>query len=431
MAPKQQAKALNGPEIIDLDENGRVLPEDFDTTGLENDQDKLLDDIIGEFGAGDDEISYSASVTRIPKNFQRGQKEPWLFECDAADIIGIRTRLRDAYHGGQFRIRVYRTNNRGKKLYRQMDYSIEPPESVASATGDTKYDALSGALQRTQEQLLALADRLSNPTIPATPQGDPWVQMERMSMIMKNLRGDAPAHDPSGFTMKDGMELFTKGMELAENMRGDGGDSWISVFKEMAKQLPVADILQNLAQLKANPPQSPNQRQLVAPAIPQQRNTPTGNANAGFAGVPRFDNIDANNPKATGEQLEQAMRYLIGKARKNSDPALYAEWLLDNAEPTIIRQMAHDANVLDQLAVIFPGLTHPPIREWFAELIVALKDILAQMNGSGNDGAGIATPQSNGQDAGAARVAAENTGWGGGDQNNPQDYAIPGETGAA
>lgn len=429
MAPKTQQR-LNGPQTIEIDpDTGRIMgDDDGDTSELENDQDKLLDDIIGEFGAGDNEISYSASVTRIPKNFQRGQKEPWLFEADATDIIGIRTRLRDVYRGGQFRIRVYKTTSRGKKLFRQVDYSIEPPESVIKADGDAKYDAIAQALERTQTQLLNLADRLSNPTTPmGGMQIDPFSMMEKMSIIMKNMQPNTPAiaHDTS-FTMKDGMELFTKGMELAENMRGDGSDSWISVFKEMAKQLPVADILANITAIKNQQQPGMQRRQLSPPPQPRPMQS-------GF--VPPPSQVRQNplepNPSATGQQLEQSMRYLIGKAQKNSDPGLYAEWLLDNADKALIRQMANDANVLDQLTVIFPKLAEPLIRAWFAELVEALREILAQMPETDDIATGIAPQATNGAPPNGGGSDAPDTGRDTGYQDNPQDHAGVGEGGPA
>jgi hypothetical protein len=435
MAPKTQAQRLNGPTTIDIDpDTGRIFDENEDTAELENDQDKLLDDIIGEFGAGDNEVSYSASVTRIPKNFQRGQKEPWLFECDAADIIGIRTKLRDVYRGGQFRIRVYKTTSRGKKLYRQMDYYIEAPTSEANPTGDTRIDAFAAALERTQSSMIALAERLSQPAQLAAPQTDTLLMMERMSAIFKNMQPAPAAH--GDFSMKDGIELFTKGMELAEGMRGESGDSWISVFKEMAKQLPVADIVKNLSEMQANK-NNPQRPQLRGPA--QNIGQPRGPIQP----MPATSATPETTPAATGQALEQSMRYLIGKARANSDPGLYAEWLLDNADRALIRQMANDPNVLDQLAVIFPALNQPPIRTWFGELVENVKEFLAQLQDNGDSVPGIDHSNAaraaqagfevgmNGQDAGTASFGAPDTGRGFGDQGNPENHAGVGQDGAA
>jgi hypothetical protein len=426
MAAKTETKRLNGPSTIDIDpDTGRILgDEDLDTSDLENDQDKLLDDIIGEFGAGDNEVSYSASVTRIPKNFQRGQKEPWLFECDAAEIIGIRTKLRDVYRGGQFRIRVYKTTARGKKLYRQMDYFIEAPEVTASVTSDGKYDAIAAALERTQSQLLALADRLSTPQQITSAQIDPISLMEKMSAIFKNMMPNTQPITPHD-TTKD-VELLIKGIELADNMRSDGSDTWISVFKELAKGIPVGDILQKLTELKGqNPQQQMQRRQLPAPQQQFQPNPMQQRQPPFVQPFANNSNAQAGTPAATGQQLEQSMKYLIGKARHNSDPGLYAEWLLDNADKTLIRQMANDPNVLDQLTVIFPALSEPLVRGWFAELVAALQELLAQMPESEDIAPGIA-PQSNnanGHDAGSASGHAPDTGRGAGDQNDTQNNA--------
>jgi hypothetical protein len=425
MAAKREQIRLGSPETIDIDpETGRILgDDDTDTSGLENDQDKLLDDIIGEFGAGDNEVSYSASITRIPKGFQRGQKEPWLFECDASEIIGIRTRLRDVYRGGQFRIRVYKTTSRGKKLYRQMDYFIEAPETVAASTGDAKYDALSAALERTNAQMLTLAERLSTPPQIQGQQIDPFAMMEKMSTIMKNMMPQQPAiaHDNS-FTMKDGMELFTKGMEIASDFKGDGTESWIGVFKEMAKNIPIGEILENLTKAQQNRNPQTQRRQLAGPQQrPFQPQQPAPQP---------VNGLSPETPAATGQALEQSMRYLIGRAQKNADPGLYAEWLLDNADKSLIRSMANDPNVLDQLAVIFPGLNQPLIRAWFTELVESVKEILDQIPQNEDAPTGIAEPRMDGTPFNGGGGDASNPGWGLRDENNPQDHARVSETGA-
>lgn len=423
MPPKSSQKQLNGPEVIDIDpQTGQIFGDDVDTADLENDQDKLLNDIVGEFGASDDEVSYSASVSRIPKNYQKGMNEPWLFECDAADIIGIRARLRDGYGGGRFRIRVYKTTGRGKRLHRQMDYFIEPPlQAAPNPTGDAKYDALSGALERTQQQLLALADRLATPTAIAAPQADPFQMMERMSTIMKNMM---PAHverpQDNSFTMKDGLELFQKGMEIQADMRGDGGDSWISVFKELVKGLPIADVLKNLSEMQAR--QNPNMRRQLPQPQPQLNGNPP---NQQHAPMPQ-------SPMNNGQQLEQSMRYLIGKARANADPSLYAEWLMDNSDKGLIAQMANDPNVLMQLGMIFPVLNQPAIHQWFVELVENIKQYLAENPANADNGPGIANADMmNGQNARPASDLAPDTGRDPWDQGNPQDHARVGENGPA
>jgi len=218
--------------------------------------------------------------------------------------------------------------------------------------------------------------------------------------------------------MKDGMELFTKGMELAENMRGDGGDSWISVFKEMAKQLPVGEILQNLSQMKQQP-NNQQRRQLLQPIQPQMNLNGRGGTN-----FPETQLHVNNSPAATGQELEQSMRYLIGKAQRNADPELYAEWLLDNADKALIRQMANDPNVLDQLAVIFPIMNNPNIRGWFSELVQGVKEYLAQMGETEDSAPGIVpTSDMNGADARPASDASHDPGWSAGDQNHPENNA--------
>ena len=372
MAPRNQQNRLGTPEIIDIDgDTGRPFDDDTDTSSLESDQDKLLDDIIGEFGAADNEISYKASITRIPTGFQRGQKEPWLFECDASQIVGIRTTLRDAYRGGNFRIRVYRTTGKGTKLYRQMDYSIEPPANTAQNTSDPKYDALAGALERTQNQLLALSERLSQPQIAAPVAAvDPFVMMERMSTIMKNMAPAVTAPAAGG-----DLKMFMEAAHFVEDLRGapsggDGDSGFTGIVKALIQSPQFGEVAQAFLSARRPMQERMNGRNGMNRQIPQQRpmmqEQPDNN-------IP--PETHGNDPQALGTQLQQNMRYLIGKAERNADPGLYAEWLLDNTDQNIIMPMINDPNLLNQLSGAFPRMAM--FLPWFEELVSAAKQLIS------------------------------------------------------
>ena len=402
-------RALNGPETIDVDpETGRILEDDENgRESLSSDQDRAIDEIIGEFEKSDENIVYRASINKVPDGYKKGGKEEWCFDVDSAEITGMRLRLRDEYGAGIYRVRVYKNN----KLIRQFDYHIAKPSITKPIVSNDNpaLNAMAEQIRILSENQTKLMERLLAGN--QAPQSNSIDDFVKLSTVMKNLAPPQIAHEGNnGMSMKDGMELFTKGMELAGEMRGDGGDNWTGVFKELLKGLPVGEIISNLSKL-----QMQRRPQLAGPQQPQRQPQ--------FQ-TPPLNNQDGNSPAATGAVLEQQMKYLIGKAINNSDPSLYAEWLLDNADQALIRQMANDPNVLGQLAVVFPRLNDANIRQWFVELVENVKVMLAEWDKQVNNGAGIGQPDNSGtaSDAGASIPNNDSAGRNFGDQGNPETH---------
>ena len=125
-----------------------------------------------------------------------------------------------------------------------MDYSIEPPAATAQSVNDPKYDALAGALERTQNQLLALSERLSNPPQLAAPAAiDPFVMMERMSAIMKNMQPATVA--ASGGDLK----TFIEAANFVDDLRGQAGggdDGWSGIVKALITSPQAGEIVKTV-----------------------------------------------------------------------------------------------------------------------------------------------------------------------------------------
>lgn len=404
--------------LLDIDpDTGKILEDDefTDRENLKADQDAAVDEIISEFEKSDDNVIYRASINKVPDGYKKGGKEEWCFDVDSAEIRGMKTRLRDEYGPGIYRVRLFKNS----KQIRQFDYHIARPSiQKPIVQTDNSMSILVEEIRAMRDENRKLTERLL--TGPATPN-DPFEQMERMSNIMKNLR---PAEQGGGggsaLSAKDTIDLFTRGMELAGEFKGSGEDSWISVIKEMVKGLPIDQLLANLSQARQQMPNNPRTRQLPAPQRqPMPENirpaTPVPNQQV--------------TPAATGAVLDQNMRYLIEKASRDADPGLYAEWLLDNADPALLRQMMNEVNVLDQLAVIFPRLNQPNIRMWFNELVANVRDVLAQSGEADNSPNGIGPHNNIGNDAGSPVSTTPHAGWNSGDQNNPENNAGFGQAG--
>lgn len=395
--------------IIDQDGAGNFETE-FEEQDLRGDQDKALDDIINEFEAAEDNITYRASICKVPDGYKKGGKEEWCFDVDSAEVTGMRLKMRDVFGPGIYRVRVFKN----KKQVRQFDYHIAKPAGTAGVAAHDN-PALSAIVENMREQgnqIRALTERLlQGParTEQIAPPVSPIEMFREFSTIFANMRG------PQVQQQDTSLETFMKAAEFARDMQGGSGggdEGWSGIVKALITSPNAGDIVQAFVSNRSGNRQMQRRPMLNGP---QRQSMPMG----GQHFVPQQNNtndipqpVTGNDPHSLGDQLQSNIRYLIGKAEKNADPGLYAEWLLDNTAQNIIVPMMQNPGTLDQLQAAFPRLAmHRP---WFEELIASANDMIA-----GNQG------EQNGN-AGATQHFDVNAGGDGGDQSH---FEIDGSAG--
>jgi hypothetical protein len=401
-------KRLERDRIIEIDgETGRAIPlNDENEPSLEADQDKLLEDVLAEFDSTDDDVVYTARVNRVLGAGKAGIKEPYLFSVDAAEIHGVRDRLRDGYGSGTYRIRIYRNN----KIARQLDYQIEAPapgKSTVNST-DPSLATIVEIMRENEKRTMELMERIASKSTAVVPTGQPdmLTMFEKFSTIMKNMMPVAPP------VSETNLDTFMKAAEFVRDMTpetGGGGDGgWIGILKEIARNPSVGDAIGNILATRGQPQRrqpanitQPPNNSIAPPVVPNASDTP----------------INSQSQAALGEQLQSNIRYLIGRAEAGRDPSLYAEWLLDNTNEQLITTMVNDPNLLVQLEPAFPRMT--PHHDWFVALIEDMKSLIGggffkpeegvhepignATHGAGGEGGDNRHPETDGQvDAGGS-----------------------------
>lgn len=405
-----EARRITRDKIIDIDpETGRMEHENIEAS-LESDQDKNLDDVLAEFDKTDDDIVYTARINRVVGSPRDGVKEPYLFSVDASLISGVRDRLRDVYGTGTYRIRVYKNN----KICRQLDYHIEAPKGgldIKVANG-SETALIIETMRENQKSMMEMMERLTGRNTPvlAVAPVDPFQQMERMSVIMKNLREADPPRQVSDTSL----DTFMKAAEFTRDLQGDssGSGSWVDVLKAALSNPAIGETISAIA-AQRNEQRNPRRMMrrpmvgnLPGPQNQMPQHQPPNNPQNGN---------EQNSGHALGKQLESNIRYLIGRAEQNRDPQLYAEWLLDNIDQDLIKKMVDDPNLLTQLEAGFPRLVQH--REWFAALIEEVKSFIA----------GEGQPESDDGDLQATEYPDGNARGQGGDARHAETHVGLGE----
>ena len=79
-----------------------------------------------------------------------------------------------------------------------------------------------------------------------------------------------------------------------------------------------------------------------------------------------------------GNDLPGFVSYLLDKAARDSDPALYAELIIDNVDIDVVRSQLTRTDIVDQLVMMNPGVG--AYRVWFEALRTEVVGILTELD---------------------------------------------------
>lgn len=348
-------RALPGSKTDDKSrdpEDAVIIDGDFqDITDLQGDIDDTLNSITSEFDADANDVVIFMKVYRVQ---EKSGKSAWLFNCQPEELP-IMEKLRDSYGTGIYQVRVYKN----KKLYRRFNYQIEAPKPgqplVPPPAPTTDLASLIAAMN-------AQADRN-------------FIQMKEI-LLQSNSHGNGGgtpvnwtaiiAAIPAGITairalMPDNTATLLKFMEIAGNFSGNGKETnmW-DIAKEALGALPhLAEMAKSQQSLVPVPAPVPARVPIRAPA-------PTGSPQPSAE----------NNQAMQFEAIKNQVNMLVNAALRGSDPGTYADLIIDNVPPEMIKQYLTQDTLLSDLAKINPRVTE--CETWFVQLKMELLEILGE-----------------------------------------------------
>lgn len=315
--------------------------------------DALADAMNSLQGASNSRIT----VYRIVKN----QPQSYVFECDPASFS--LDDLRDKYNGGEFRL--YITKN--SVLWRNMRVFVEPKQVGAVHDSAPPVTQVADMMAVMREGFAAQNAALREALAARPPVASPFSGMDIPQVItaiaaaITALRPPAPPPTPD--TSEKALDMFMRGLEIANSMR-DSAPSADNSLGGMLRDVLRSPILATAVQAAAQPtpPTRPAQPALPNPAQPVSHAKPAAEPQP--------------QPQPESAQvLSYYLGILVGKAQGGADPSLYAELVLDNVPDNQLIPMLQRG---DQLIEDFIKL-HPPVaqhRDWFVKLIAEVNDLL-------------------------------------------------------
>jgi hypothetical protein len=318
-----------------------------DITELMGDVDSELDQVTSEFGKDKNDVQLKIKLHRVLE--RKGERE-WLFDILPSELP-IMDRVKDEYGGGKYEASLFKNG----KLFRKFNFNIANPRaSFVPKSNSSDINTLVSLLNAQEEKRFNQLKELMISNKPAPPFNmmEMMTGMVALMVNMKNLLPSSVASNSSG-----DIELLLKGMEIMKEFSG-GGEG---------KETNMMDIIKELIK-------SPLLEKAIEGASAVVSNIPTNAVNPALA-KPAAD----IPPQTTGDSsmnpiIKSYLNQLIKKAASNSDPELYAAFILDNVPESTVREYLLRDDLMAVITSVNPQAAQ--YSEWFSELKNNITEIL-------------------------------------------------------
>lgn len=276
---------LDEPQMI-IDARSKAIPDE--QIALEDEADDTEKAFLDEFEINDALHSYHVRLYRVVNG-----RKIYVEEL-GADAFPILERLRTIHKGGHFEMLIFRDN----KIWKNKTYRVEAPAAVP-APAPSQISEL-GELIRSQNEQMS---RMLTGAAPVAPIAhDPMASMKQMMEIMVLMK--QTMEPPKATGIDDFLKMFAVVKELSGD--GDGnGRNLTDVFAELIKSGTIGDIVETIRSRPAA------QDRIPASDAASQRLAPP----------------PTENPMEV--RIKAQLITWLSRAKKDSDPALYAELAID------------------------------------------------------------------------------------------------------
>lgn len=285
-----------------------------------------FDKKVEDFASSMSDLGNNGEI--LVKRQTGGGKDPMehvgYFEPDEYSYGQLVEHLRNNYGGGLYRIYL-RVNgrNKGNSLVRIAESKSTPENSRALAG----HGELSQILNVMREQNNQLMDAMKQ------PQKDPMADMMQMFQMMTMMREAMGIQNQTPVNpleqLKDSMSILEGfGVTINGQAEKDEDDGFGGLIEKMAPLVTAA-----IQPKQSQPQQNPKSRE-----------------------KPMFGNI----------MLKAGINTLLKAAKKGSDPATYAEMILDQLPEDKVREFITSENSAKKLVEIVPQVGE--FAEWFDTL---------------------------------------------------------------
>lgn len=345
-----------------------VIEVEAEEDKLAEDDKRVEDDILREFNADGGEKEWRITVKKVDP---RTKKQDTCFILSPDEIHTIFDRLNGEFGPGVYRAYVTCNNI----LKRNLEYRIAKKlDKPSYAEPNSPINDIAALVSKQNEQIAAIAQ--GGHAAPTDPMAMFTAMMGAIAS-MKEVFTPPPPPNPA-----DSMKLFLEAMTLAREFSSDKEGSPSNMY-----DMVTAIVNSPLGQSAAEQVQNFRAGQQSLPAPENARKNPK---QAPMRLEPRLSDPHFNEAKPQTaapraiqemlpemrEQLEGQLRMWNERANNGSDPALYADVVLDTFDPAVIHLVLLRPDLQEIAQYLVPETAAN--WEWFQSFIHEINHGLTQ-----------------------------------------------------
>ena len=339
-----------------------VIDGDFsDITDLEADIDEQVKIVIGEHGGGEHDKEIMLKYYRAKPGKGR---MAWLFNA-VPDELPVMERLRDVYGTGDYAVRIM-INNQLAKIKR---FSIEAPPNKEPERQPESTGSVAEIMQVIQAQQLQFFNQLRDTFAQTSGRNTSENNLDNMTSLIHAL-GELKNFITPAQSVNQ-MDNFTSLIRTVKELMPENRSGEKNIYDVIESVLNSGAFGSAIAALG-------NQQQAV-PAIghqPKPGGQPTGQPQPGQQGEQNVNIVQ-------DQIIRQQINVLLGKAKRDADPSLYADLILDEVQPEIIQQHLLGEAALAKAIELVPEVAN--YKRWFIQLQNALKESMSYSDETADD----------------------------------------------
>lgn len=329
------------------------------TEEVENEREEGFERLKIALDSGDEKVT--ATVHRASPD--KGGPEPYLFSCTPDQLENLQAGnatpfleyVRETYGTGKYRVMVRKSGAIGAR----MTFFVERPATLPGGAPSPQSDAIFAALDRQNQTMIALAEKLAAREDRRQPERDwltalPPIVTAIAAAVIPLKEVFAPKADTSM------IEIFKLALDMGRETTGGGGSAgMMDIVKSFVDSGTLQELVAKLPPMQvasAAAPSQPAMPDSARLAPPQAQSRPPERAQ-------RAEGAEAD-PRLLA--LRERLLALCTRAAKGSDPVLYADVLMDEFGEEAMVQMAVMPNVAGLWEQLCPESV--PYRAWFEAL---------------------------------------------------------------
>lgn len=329
-----------------------------------------LEQFKSAFGQDSDTATFHCKLYLVPQN---SSKRPYLMTISKGDLENVNEIVLQRYGSGDYEARLMKIENGRTSIAKRITFSVIAPKTVAPQMPAQNDTALVTAVSQLGEIVRDMQRAQTVRTIESRP---PMSAADIATLVTAGAAAFTTLKTAFATPQStiNPLEVVTSVIDLVKSSQNEGREKGlIDLVSDIITSDALPKLIENIQIAPRTATPAPPRPQLQSPQSqmqPQTQPQPQPQAQPQTPPPPPLRDTAPDTALPTVAALQPLLARMVTRAAKGSDPALYADWLLDQEELTPLLPLLAQPNIISQLIEYEPAVAAHV--KWFVDLLAYL-----------------------------------------------------------